>query len=162
MSLSLKVVQEKDRGILLNLYSLYLHDLSKYTNGIDLGPDGVFHFDGADLFWETEGITPYFINYENSIVGFLLLIERPFLKSENDYGINDIFILNKFRGKGLGKQVLEILFKEKRGKYFVIELVENVPAVRFWKKVYRQLNIEFVEREELIDDEPCLIQTFSI
>ncbi|MEH6941965.1 GNAT family N-acetyltransferase [Bacillus sp. JJ722] len=162
MSQSLQLVHENDKEILLNLYSLYLHDLSKYTNSIDLGPDGVFHFDGSDLFWETEGITPYFIKYENSIVGFLLLIERPFLKNESDYGINDIFILNKFRGKGLGKKVLEILFKEKHGEYFVIELVENVPAVSFWKKVYRQFNIEFVEREELIDDEPCLIQTFSI
>ena len=105
------------------------------------------------MFWENDGITPYFIKSDNEIVGFLLLLERPFLKKENDFGINDIFILNQYKGKGIGKQVIESLLKEKRGQYFVIELV---------KKVYRELNIEFDEKIQLIDEEECLVQTFKI
>ncbi len=115
------------------------------------------------LFWKNDGITPYFIKIDNSIVGFLLLLlERPFLKKENDFCMNDIFILNQYRGKGIGKQVIENLLEEKRGQYFVIELLKNVPAVSFWKKVYRELNIEFDERKQMIDDEECLVQTFKI
>ncbi|PHB24080.1 GNAT family acetyltransferase [Bacillus toyonensis] len=114
------------------------------------------------MFWKNDGITPYFIKVDHSIVGFLLLLERPFLKKENDFCMNDIFILNQYRGKGIGKQVIENLLEEKRGQYFVIELLKNVPAVSFWKKVYRELNIEFDERKQMIDDEECLVQTFKI
>ena len=79
-----------------------------------------------------------------------------------DFGINDLFILNKYKGKGFGRQAVKELFQEKHGKYFVIELVENKPAVLFWKKLYKEFNIKFEEQAELIDEEPCLIQTFSI
>ena len=86
------------------------------------------------MFWVNDGITPYFIKSDNNIVGFLLLLERPFLKKENDFSIHDIFILNQHKGKGIGKQVIENVLKEKRGQYFVIELVKNVPAVSFGRK----------------------------
>ncbi|MBJ8054805.1 GNAT family N-acetyltransferase [Bacillus cereus] len=162
MVVVLQKVQESEKMILRNLYSLYLHDLSKFTTTITIGADGFFEYEDLHMFWENDGITPYFIKADNSIVGFLLLLERPFLKKENDFGINDIFILNQYKGKGIGKQVIENLLKEKRGKYFVIELIKNVPAVSFWKKVYRELNIEFDERKQLIDGEKCLVQTFKI
>lgn len=162
MTITLQVALETEVLILRNLYSLYLHDLSKFTSNIDIGPDGSFHYDDLDWFWKVEGITPYFIKYDNSIIGFLLLLERPFLKKENDFSVNDIFILNKYKGKELGLKVLERLFREKRGEYYVIELAENLPAVSFWKKVYARLNIIFEEKYEMVDDEPCLIQTFTI
>ncbi|PQZ59823.1 GNAT family N-acetyltransferase [Bacillus sp. MYb209] len=162
MVVALQKVQELEKEILRNLYVLYLHDLSKFTTNITIGADGFFEYEDLDTFWKIDGITPYFIKADNSIVGFLLLLERPFLKKENDFGINDIFILNQYKGKGIGKQVIENLLEEKRGKYFVIELVKNVPAVSFSKKLYRELNIEFDERKQLIDDEECFVQTFKI
>lgn len=162
MNTTLEKVNTTDIHILKNLYSLYLHDLSRFTENLDIGIDGSFHFDDLEILWEEEGFSPYFIKHMDQIIGFLLLLERPFLKKENEFGVNDIFILNKFRGKGFGKRALEKLFKDKPGKYFVVELWENQPAVLFWKKAYKQLNIEFDERKELIDDEPCLVQTFSI
>lgn len=162
MAILLRPAQETEAPILRNLYSLYLHDLSKYTTNIDIGQDGFFHYSDLDLFWGTEGISPYFIKSGNDIIGFLLLLERPFLKKENDFSINDIFILNKYRGKGFGRKVLEILFEKKRGAYYVIELVGNLPAVSFWKNVFTHFHIEFEEKRELVDDDPCLIQTFTI
>lgn len=162
LTITLQLALEKEKDIVRNLYSLYLHDLSKFTTNLDIREDGSFYFKELDLFWKEEGLSPYFIKYNDSIIGFILLLERPFLKKENDFCINDIFILNKYKGRGLGSKALVKLFEEKPGKYFVIELVENTPAVSFWKKVYEQLNIEFDEKMELIDDEACLIQTFTI
>ncbi|RPJ94330.1 GNAT family N-acetyltransferase [Rummeliibacillus sp. TYF005] len=162
MNPTFEKVHKKDIHILKNLYSLYLHDLSRFTENLDIGMDGSFHFDDLEKLCNEEGFSSYFIKHEEGIIGFVLLLERPFLKKENDFGVNDIFILNKFRGKGFAKQSLEKLFKEKPGKYFVIELQENEPAILFWKKVYKQLNIKFDERKELIDDEPCLVQKFTV
>ena len=134
MFVTLQTVQESEKEILRNLYALYLHDLSTFTSNITIGANGFFEYEDLHMFWVNDGITPYFIKSDNEIVGFLLLLERPFLKKENDFGINDIFILNQYKGKGIGKQVIESLLKEKRGQYFVIELVKNVPAVSFGRK----------------------------
>lgn len=162
MSIILKGVLESEKSILNNLYSLYLHDLSKFTSMIDIEEDGCFQYKGLESFWEIDGISTFFLKLDNNIIGFLSLLERPFLTKDNDFGVNDIFILNKYKGKGMGRQAIEKLFQEKPGKYFVIELVENVPAISFWKKVYSTLNIQFEEKQDLVDDEQCLIQTFTI
>ena len=162
MNLSLQAVLEVEKSILKNLYSLYLHDLSNFTSQLDIGEGGNFEYDGVDGFWETDGLFPYFILLEKNIIGFMLIVERPFLKRDYDFGVNDLFILNKYKGKGLGRQAIQELFRTKKGKCFVIELIENKPAVIFWKSIYNGLNIQFEERQELVDDEQCYIQTFII
>jgi predicted acetyltransferase len=162
MLVTLREVQESEGHILRNLYALYLHDLSKFTTNIEIDEHGFFEYEDLDMFWTVDGISPYLIKVDDTIIGFLLLLERPFLKQETDFGINDIFILNQYKGKGLGIQAIETLFQKKCGKYFVIELMENTPAVSFWKKVYEKLNIEVEEKEEVIDDDPCFIQTFEV
>lgn len=162
MAIILKEVLESEKSKLRNLYSLYLHDLSKFTSMIDIGEDGSFEYENLDKFWEVDGLSPYFIKWNDNIIGFILLLERPFLKKENDFGVNDIFILNKYKGKGMGKQAIKKLFQEKNGHYFVIELIENRPAVLFWKKLFTGLNIQYEEKQDVIDDELCLIQTFKI
>jgi len=162
MNLILKEVLETEKAILNNLYSLYLHDLSNFTSQIDIGEDGRFEYEDLDEFWLTEGLSPYFITLDKNIIGFILLVERPFLKKDYDYGVNDLFVLNKYKGRGLGTKAIETLFQLKKGKYFVIELMENKPAVSFWKRLYSKLNIQFEEKQNVVDDEQCLIQTFFI
>ncbi|WP_456278053.1 GNAT family N-acetyltransferase [Bacillus sp. AK128] len=162
MTITLEKVEEHEKIILRNLYSLYLHDLSRFTTKLEIGEDGFFHFKDLDLFWTIEGISPFFIMKEEEIIGFILLLERPFLKKDNDFSINDLFILNKYKGKGYGKQSLQLLFNEKKGSYFVIELIDNTPAVSFWKNVYSHFAINFEERTEMVEDEKCLVQTFTI
>ncbi|WP_252504001.1 GNAT family N-acetyltransferase [Sporosarcina sp. Marseille-Q4943] len=162
MTVKLQAVLESEKFILRNFYSLYLHELSNFTTKLHIADDGVFHFEELDKFWEVDGLSPYFIMLDDKVIGFILLLERPFLKKSNDYGINDLFILNKYKGKGLALQVVRKLFEEKPGRYFVMQVVENKRAVAFWKKVYNGLNIETQERQDFIDNEQCLIQTFKI
>lgn len=162
MTLALVPALEADKPILANLYSLYLHDLSAYTERLTIHSDGSFVFDDLDYLWEEDGISPFLIKYDDHLIGFLLLLERPYLKKEIDYSVNDIFILNSYRGKGLGLEVIENLFQSKPGSYYIIELSANKPAIIYWKKVYQKLNISFKEVEEHIDEDACLIQTFDV
>lgn len=162
MSVTLREVYENEKTILQNLYSFYLHDLSMFTPNISINENGFFDYEDLYLFWTNEGISPYFIESEGNIIGFILLLERPFLKKENDFCINDIFILNKFKGKGYGIRAVKELFESKQGQYYVIELVNNLPAVSFWRKILKEFNIDFEEKNQLIDDEPCIVQTFKI
>lgn len=43
-----------------------------------------------------------------------------------------------------------------------MQVVENKRAVAFWEKVFNELNIGTHERQDLIDDELCVIQTFKV
>ncbi|MDQ0271430.1 GNAT family N-acetyltransferase [Cytobacillus purgationiresistens] len=162
MYITLQKAEEDKKTILRNLYSFYLHDLSRYSSNLDVNEEGFFDFEDLNFFWSHQGITPYFIKMEEEIIGFLLLLERPFLKKENDFIINDIFILNKYKGKGLASMALKKLFDEKNGQYGVVELQRNLPAISFWKKIYREMKIEYIEKSQIVDDEQCLVQTFKI
>ena len=82
MTIILKEVLESEKSILRNFYSLYLHELSNFTTNLDVGEDGVFHYEELDKFWDVDGLSPYFIKLDDEIIGFILLLERPFLKKE--------------------------------------------------------------------------------
>ncbi|PKF85957.1 GNAT family N-acetyltransferase [Bacillus sp. BA3] len=157
MAVSINPISKDEKHILQNLYSLYLHDLSEFTDGLDISTDGSF-----ELIWKKEGLTPYFLKKDMKIVGFLLLLERPFLNKDYDYSINDIFILKKYRRKGAAISLLKELFKQKKGSYFVVQLAKNIPAVIFWRKIFSELNIDFEEKKKIVDNEECLVQSFQI
>ncbi|WP_214484374.1 GNAT family N-acetyltransferase [Bacillus sp. SM2101] len=162
MAISLDPVLQEQKHVLKNLYSLYLHDLSKFTSCLNITSDGIFEMEELNIFWDTAGFSPFFIKQGEMTIGFVLLLERPFLKGQYDYCINDIFILNKYRGKGNGINVVKELFEQKKGKYYVIELVSNESAVSFWKGIYNKMNIKYENSRDLIDDEECFVQTFQV
>ncbi|MDP9738993.1 UNVERIFIED_ORG: putative acetyltransferase [Bacillus sp. B2I3] len=162
MTVSFNPVSKDEKHILQNLYSLYLHDLSEFTEGLDISTDGSFEFDSFELIWKEEGLTPYFLKKDMKIAGFLLLLERPFLNKDYDYSVNDIFILKKYRRKGAAISLLKELFKQKKGSYFVVQLANNIPAVIFWRKIFSELSIDFEEKKQIVDNEECLVQSFQI
>lgn len=155
-----KIVADK-KEILRNLYSLYLHDLSAFTDGLQVGEDGSFEFDSFSLIWEKEGITPYFIKVDEKLAGFVLILEAPFT-TKVDKVINDFFILNPFRGTGAAQAAVSEIFAQNKGSYYISQLVKNQTAVHFWKKVYQQEGIAFEEQSEVEDGEEVVYQTFTV
>jgi len=161
MNVTLEKIGPEKQYILRNLYSLYLHDLSAYANGLQVSEDGSFEFDSFSLIWEREGLTPYLIKADDNLAGFLLLLESPLTKRV-DKVINDFFILNPYRGKGVAKAAALKVFEEHKGSYYISQLRSNEPAVRFWKKIYQQLKLDVEEVEEVQDGEEVVYQTFVI
>ena len=161
MKVTLEKINPDKKEVLRNLYSLYLHDLSAYTDGLQVSEAGSFEFDSFSLIWEKEGVTPYFMIADEKLAGFVLILEAPFT-TKVDKVINDFFILNPFRGKGVGKAAVAEIFSQNKGSYYISQLVKNQTAVSFWKKVYQQEGIEFVEQSEVQDGEEVVYQTFDI
>lgn len=151
----------EDKVLLKNLYSFYLHDLSVYNHTLLINEKGAFEFDSFDLIWEKEGITPYLIKSGTELVGFFLLLEKP-LMTKVDYCINDFFLYNRYRGKGHGEEVLQKLFAEKQGTYYISQLLSNKRAVSFWKRIYKQFDIDFEETLEMEDGLEVISQKFEI
>lgn len=150
----------KDKMLLKNLYSFYLHDLSPYSRSLKPNAEGVFEFDAFEKIWERDGITPYLLKQGNEVIGFTLLLEPPFTK-KIDYCINDLFIYHQYRGKGFAEEAIKTIFQEKRGSYYVNQLKNNKRAVGFWKKLYEKYHIAYEETLEIEDGEEVIYQTFE-
>lgn len=159
MEITLRKTSREDEIVLKNMYALYLHDLSAFSGSLRENEEGTFLFDSFHLFWKKEGVTPYFIFADGERVGFILLLEPPFTRKV-DYLINDFFIYNRFRGKGIAAQAAKTLFKEKPGSYFVAQLARNNRATHFWRKVYTEMGIEYKENEDEEESETIVCQEF--
>lgn len=161
MDITLEKIGPDKKTVLRNLYSLYLHDLSAFADGLMVSEDGSYEFDSFDLIWEKEGLSPYLIMAEGKLAGFYLLLEAPLTKKV-DKVINDFFILNPYRGKGVASAAASLIFQEHKGSYYISQLTRNEPAVRFWTKLYQQFAIDYEEIAEEQDGEQVVYQTFRM
>ncbi|MBY6053664.1 GNAT family N-acetyltransferase [Cytobacillus firmus] len=151
----------RDQDIVRNMYALYLHDLTKYTDALHVNDEGTFEFDAFSLIWDKEGIEPYLIKADGKLAGFLLLLKAPFL-TKADCCINDFFLYNSFRGKKVGQAAVGQLFSDYKGTWYIEQLKRNKPAVRFWEKVYRDYQLEVQETLRVEDGEEVVGQFVKV
>ncbi|MCR8995235.1 GNAT family N-acetyltransferase [Brevibacillus sp. 7WMA2] len=160
--ISLCPVSSRDKNIIFNLMPLYLHDLSAYTNNLTVDRQGRFVYENLDLYWEREALQPYLIKSAEDIVGFLLLNRPPFAPTGTDFYVNELFILTYYRRKGFARKALKQCFTDNPGNYMVVQMIKNKPAISFWHRLYEEEGIIFEERQDVLQDEPCLLQKFTI
>jgi predicted acetyltransferase len=153
------IITEKEK--LRNLYSFYLHDLSAYSSALEINSLGTYEFDAFEEIWDRDGITPYFIMFNDQLAGFLLFLEAPFL-TKVDYCINDLFLLHPYRGNGIAEEALASLFSEKKGEYYMVQLKSNLRAIGFWKKLLQKNQFSYEEMNEVKDGEEVVSQRFIV
>ena len=162
LKVSLRVATGEDKALLKNLQQLYLHDLSAYTENLDINAEGVFENNDIDLFYEKDELIPLMIEYGKAVVGFILFTTPPYTLQRADYTIGDFFILRKYRGRGFGKVIVKELFQTYPGKYTMMQLIDNQTAISFWKKVLSENGLEYEEREVMDGDDKCFLQVFEV
>ena len=155
-------VTRNEAEILKNLMSLYLHDMSEYADFLRLSIDGSYKYQNLGYYLAKDELSAFFIKIDSEIAGFILSNRPPYIPDDCDISIQEFFILKKYRKKGFGSQVASTFFKKFPGKYFVAQLIGNKPAIEFWRSVYRQLKLEFEEREEINSGVKVLTQRFTI
>ncbi|WP_342551277.1 GNAT family N-acetyltransferase [Paenibacillus sp. FSL R7-0652] len=158
----ISVQDSAQREILSNLAALYLHDLSAYTRELEPNDQGLFEYEGLHLYEEDERLHAFLIMHDSRIAGFVLLNEPPYTSEDVNYCVNELFILNPFRNKGIGQAAVRLVFEQFPGKYLVFQLAENQRAISFWRKVYEKYSIHHTEVEELYDGDLCVFQRFAI
>lgn len=153
-------VDEKE--ILRNLLALYLHDLSEFTADLDINERGFFEYEGLNMYYQKETLSPLLYKVDGEYAGFILFNEPPYAPEDVDYNINEFFLLRKYRGKGIAQEVTKELFRQYPGRYMILQLVANTPAIKFWHKVYRNSNLEYTETEKIYDGLDCILQKVEI
>lgn len=130
MNISLYKVSLNDKTLLDNLLQLYLYDLSEFIP-LEISPQGKYEQTMSPKYVSSFEKSAYIIHAELHIIGFVLV--EPY----GEYiKINDLFVLNMWRNKGVGSAVVNILLK--KGKPLLCEFhTRNELAKFFWTNIMK-------------------------
>lgn len=135
MKLEVKKIEKKDKSVLANLFQLYMHDITQDLH-MDINEHGLFDYDYIDYFFSKDGYMPFMIYVDDKIAGFVL-IDLDFMVlegKEDEYNLSEMFILNGYKGKGIGKKVAFIIFDMFLGTWEVKPVPRSLRAKTFWEK----------------------------
>jgi len=165
---------ENGEAIVRNLFPLYIHDLSEFMRW-DAPDDGLFV--ASDLlvqYWGREPQDsrfhwpddlrgfPFLIRADGKLAGFALI--REIGKDPPSLDVGEFFIMRKYRGGGVGKEVAHRVFDMFPGRWQVRELLENTPAQAFWRRIIDEYTGgDYVETREVFPPFPyeMIVQRFS-
>jgi len=130
---------EADATLLTNLFQLYLHDLTAFTDFYDVGEDGLFYPDYLRgwVRHESPSQLPYVLREGERPAGFALIGRAPYplMGKGRDYRVCEFFVLNRSRRGGVGRRAAHAIFDELHGVWEVSELPNNARAIAFWRTV---------------------------
>ena len=152
MNVQITRIDNSQKELFLNLYNLYLYDLSEFS-GEELLEEGKYDPTNTYLYLERAELHPFFILYDGKVIGFVLVCSPPYVDDDVDYTVQELFLVKKYRGQGLAAQAVNLVFAQFQGRFKVEQLANNLSAVSFWKKYYEQHHIEYVESEYSIEIE---------
>lgn len=161
-TLILEPVDISRKETLRNLFNLYQHDFAAFRR--DLYPhvdeQGFYDHATVDVFFEEgkrEHVTPLLIRLDEKIAGFIILSTPPFTKKGCDFCIQEMLVLNPYRGQGVAQDACSLLFKEHPGRYCLTVLPENIRAEKFWKKLLARYSPEVSLANDMTLFEFCTI-----
>ena len=119
--------------IVRNLIPLYIHDLSAFTD-FDVEDDGTFRAPTSfAAYWEHADRHPFLLRADGKIAGFALI--RQMETAPLTFDMGEFFILRRYRRLGVGRVAACALFDRFKARWDVRELVENLPAQSFWRRI---------------------------
>ncbi|WP_419420734.1 GNAT family N-acetyltransferase [Legionella sp. D16C41] len=150
-----------DYPIIQNMTAYYAYDVSEYMqwpmeeNGIyDIGQDYLRYFNKENTY-------PFLIRYDGKLAGFAI-IDKEVSDIKNDYNMAQFFIIRKFKGRGLGRQIAFHCFNQFQGRWEVFVMPGNEGAYRFWRKIINEYaNGCFQEISREVNQYPRNIFTFK-
>jgi len=100
--------------LLRKLFEHYCHDMSDWFD-VDTGADGSYSYDTAQV-WAS-GLEVYLARVDASIAGFAIIGSGAgWLGDIGARDVHELFVLRKFRRRGVGKQMAALLWNEYPGQ----------------------------------------------
>ena len=127
MEITLKEIKIEQKDILEKLLQLYLHNISSDFPMDFNSNTGLYEYDDINKYFENENNKAFFILKENDIAGFILI---DILDEKNI--IQEIFVLNNYKRKGIGKIATNMIFDKYKGNWEIKSLPCSKTAENFW------------------------------
>lgn len=130
MDIKLKEIKLNQQNILENLLQLYLHNLSldfpiEFDSNV-----GKYKYDDINKYFESKNNKAFFIYYQNELAGFVLI---DLFKELNV--IQELFILNNYKRRGIGKIAINKVFDQFKGNWEIKTVPCSKSAESFWQNV---------------------------
>jgi len=147
MPLTLKLVNEEEAQILSNLMQLYMHETSKFSPR-EISDDGRYDTSSIINKISSPEVDAYLVKIKGKLAGFAIV--QP--KFQNGQiiarNLTDLFILESYRGFGIGEEIARMVFDESPGLWHIEIVPQHEDGAKFWGKViyrytgddYRHLN----------------------
>jgi len=129
------------RGLLVNLLQLYLHDLSE-VEGWDVDESGSFGEDDLNGCWTDEWRHPFVIRASGKVAGFAIVDQ--ILDAQADLKVFDMaefFVLRRWRRRGVGREATRQLLALFPGRWEVRPFPGYRPGEEFWRCVCHELAV---------------------
>jgi predicted acetyltransferase len=132
---------------ILNLYPLYLHDLSEFSGELP-NRHGIYEPENSvrtlaeqsslayqTVWWQKPNVLfPFLVTTEGTPIGFAMLSTPPFTEPDVDFKIQEFFIVRSCRNKGVGERAAIELFGRFSGRWEAAVLPGNEKARNFWSR----------------------------
>lgn len=146
-----------DYPIIQNMARFYVYDMSRYCGFISedwaCPEDGLYEcLDFKSYFIEPDR-KAFLVRVGNELAGFVLLNQVGTLP-ELDWNVGEFFILAKYQGKGVGKQVAHELWNRFPGVWEVSVIPENKAGLVFWRHAIMSYTLgNHIEQMKTLKDE---------
>lgn len=149
----------EDAELIANLYQFYAYESSDWEQE-DVEPDGRFyiHQEHLDRYWQAPQWSANLILVDGYVAGFLL-VERSELPGIDALELADLFILKRYRRKGIGSALATQVLSSGSANWLVRFYDQDEAAQAFWRVVLDNLPRPAQAIE--LDDEPNL-QSFLV
>jgi len=127
-----KVLKKEDNKILNNLLQLYLHDISNYFP-IDFDSKKcIYLYDDLNKYFDSSNNYALLFINDDSTIGFTLID-----KIDNEYIVQEMFILNNYKNKGYGEECIRKVFDDFKGNWVIKSLPNSPKSENFWNKTIK-------------------------
>ncbi|NNA89185.1 GNAT family N-acetyltransferase [Pseudomonas gessardii] len=141
--------------LIRNLYQFYAYESSDWEQE-DVELDGRFYIHEEHLarYWQDPQWSANLLLVDGYIAGFLL-IERSELAGVNALELADLFILKRYRRKGIGRALATQVLSSGEADWLVRFYDQDEVSQAFWRSVLDNLPrpVQAIE----LDDEPQLL-----
>ena len=140
--------------LIRNLYQFYAYESSDWEQE-DVDDDGRFYIHDEHLmrYWNDQDWSANLLLVNGCVAGFLL-VERSELPGIDALELADLFILKRYRRKGIGKALVTQVLMGGHENWLVRYYRQDDAAVAFWDSVLEALPRP--ARAIELDDEPDL------
>jgi predicted acetyltransferase len=130
-SLAIYPAQDADRQALGRMLELYQYELSDIWDQ-DLDPTGLYGYN-LDYYWKDTNCTAYVATIGGNYAGFALVDDQVKV-GEGQFWMDQFCVLKKYQRRGIGTALAIYVFADKRGKWEVGQMPQNLRAQQFWRK----------------------------
>lgn len=165
MSLIIKPALSEDYPIVQNMARFYAYDMSRVCgrhSGWEFPANGLYEAHDYRSYFVEKNRYSFLVFKDKELAGFAL-INKIGVHPSVDWNIGEFYIVAKFQGQGLGKQVACRLFSDFKGIWNVMAMPDNRPAFLFWQNVITDFShSNFTQsRENILDPIPHYMDVFE-